>query len=208
MTANGWALTDRIMRTLHLYSGLFLTPWMLIYATSAFLMNHSPWINRLAGVKPPVWKVVRTLDYAPNRTLPDDPEELARTILVHLDLDGAHRIQGKPNPQRLVILRLCGRGHYRITWLRQQGKLVVEQQQPFSWVRLVNFLHFKHGYNQHYAAHVAWAVVVDAVVLSIVFWSVSGIYLWARWPRRRRLGGVCVIAGSLLFIVLAIGLCR
>ena len=36
---------------------------------------------------------------------------------------------------------------------------------------------------------------------------ITGIYIWARRPRRRLLGGLCLAAGSLLFAVLAILMC-
>ena len=46
---------DRVMRVSHLYAGLFLVPWMTVYALSAFLLNHSTWFANLA----PKWVVVR-----------------------------------------------------------------------------------------------------------------------------------------------------
>jgi hypothetical protein len=50
-------------------------------------------------------------------------------------------------------------------------------------------------------------VVVDGVTLSIWLWVVSGIYIWARRPRRRLLGGVLLIGGMLLFVGLVVLLC-
>ena len=32
---------DRILRWIHLYTGLFLLPWMLVYGASAFCLNHN-----------------------------------------------------------------------------------------------------------------------------------------------------------------------
>lgn len=208
MGKSRWARTDRVMRWLHLYTGLFLAPWMGIYATSALCLNHGPWINRKFEIAPPEWEFVREVDFVPDDTFPRSPEEQARAILAHLDLEGAHRIQGKPNPHVMTIFRISGSGHWRVTWRRHQARLVVERQQPFSLLRLVHFLHFRCGYQQPYSAFIAWAVVVDAMAVSLWLWVVSGIYLWARRPRKRLLGGVCVIAGSLLFIGLTILLCR
>jgi hypothetical protein len=36
METNRWVRWDRWMRALHLYTGLFLVPWMTVYAVSAF----------------------------------------------------------------------------------------------------------------------------------------------------------------------------
>ena len=205
MAQNAWARTDRIMRAVHLYTGLFLVPWMMVYAVSAFFLNHGPTFTELFDVTPPEWKVVDRLEFAPDAAFPTDPEEQARAILEHLDLDGAHRIPKSPDGT-MTILRISGGGHYRVTWRRSQGSLIVERQ-PLSFYRLIHFLHFKAGYGQKYFAHVVWAAVVDIVTVSIVIWVISGIYIWARRPRRRLPGGICLAAGILIFLGLVLVLC-
>lgn len=86
--------------------------------------------------------------------------------------------------------------------------IVVQQQRPFSFFRLVNYLHFRGGYAQPYFVTIAWAVVVDCVAVSMLLWVVSGVYIWARRPGKRLLGGVCLVGGGLLFTGLVILLCR
>jgi hypothetical protein len=187
------------MRSLHLYTGLFLVPWMAVYATSAFCLNHGERASELLGVTPPSWKVVREVDFAPGDSFPETPAEQAAAILDVLDLDGPHRIVGNPTAAPMTILRICASGNYRIVWRPQQSRIVVEQQQPFSAYRLMHSLHFRGGYQQNYVGAIAWAVMVDSVALCLWFWIVSGIYIWARRPQNHLLGGVCVVAGSLLF---------
>lgn len=157
---------------------------------------------------PPKWEVERELDFVPDGAFPHTPEEQAKAILEHLRLEGAHRIQNQPNPDRMVIFRISGSGHHRITWRRGQSRIIVERQQPFSLFRLLHFLHFRGGYNQPYFAHVAWAVVVDAVSLSMWLWALSGVYIWARRRGKRLAGSLCLVAGCLLFAGLVILLCQ
>jgi hypothetical protein len=203
-----WPKTDRFMRALHLYTGLFLTPWMLVYATSALCLNHDAWIRDLLHVVPPSWEVVREVPFTPRESLSDSPDDQANAVLQELDLDGPHHIFGKPTPQQLVVLRASGGGNYRITWRRAEAKLVVEQLRPFSFVRLLHYLHFRGGYGQPYPALICWAVLVDAVAVSLWLWVISGIYLWARRPSKRKLGGACLALGGILFAVLVAWLCR
>lgn len=207
MNRSAWARLDHLARTLHLYTGLFLVPWMAVYGLSAFFLNHNRWFTEHLDVNPPVWEEIRKVDFVPADSFPGGREEQARAILRQLDLDGAHRILGKPNPNQMVILRISGSGNYRITWRRKSSQLIVEKQGPFSIYRLLHFLHFRAGYNQPYAVHVIWAVIVDAVSLSIGIWVVSGVYIWARRPRKRLPGGICLAAGGLLFLGLVILLC-
>ena len=56
---NFWARVDRWMRSIHLYTGLFLVPWMIIYATSAMLINHGPAVREWFNVQPPKQEVIR-----------------------------------------------------------------------------------------------------------------------------------------------------
>ncbi len=197
---------DRWMRWLHLYTGLFLFPWMLVYCASAFCLNHGPQMTKLLGITPPEWKVEREVDLPADTPFLGEPAAQAKALLEYLNLDGAHRVQGKPNPTQLLVFRISGSGNYRITWKKQQGKVVVEKQRPFSWYRLMHFLHFRGGYAQKYTANILWAIIVDAVAISIAIWCLTGIYIWARRPRRL-LGGICVVAGSLLFMGLVVALC-
>lgn len=207
MTTSLWPRMDRTMRALHLYTGVFLAPWMLVYATSALCLNHNAWVREHLESAPPRWEVVREVPFAPSDAFPVEPTDQARAILQELDLDGPHHIVGKPTPQQLLIFRACGKGNYRITWRRQPSTLVVEQQQPFSALRLMHYLHFRGGYGQPYAAVIVWAAIVDAVAVCLWLWVISGIYLWARRPNQRKLGTACLIAGCVLFAALVTLLC-
>ena len=207
MPKSGWIRADRIVRWLHLYTGLFLIPWMVIYAASAFCLNHRAWFAQHFNIEPAQWKVVREVDFVPDDGFPHAPAEQARVILQRLDLDGAHRIQGRPNQNQMTIFRVSGSGHYRVTWRRHRSVVTVERQEPFSYYRLLHFLHFRCGYDQPYLAHILWAVLVDLVAVSMLLWVVSGIYLWWRRSRKVLLGWGCIVAGGLLFLVLAIILC-
>ena len=60
MAVNRWVRWDRWMRALHLYTGLFLVPWMMVYAVSAFCLNHSEWFTEGLQLAPD-WKNVRLI---------------------------------------------------------------------------------------------------------------------------------------------------
>ncbi len=200
MTTNIWARTDRLMRTLHLYTGLFLVPWIIVYAASAFMLNHHKLIADAVGLEPPKWSVQKRLDFTPPDDFPSEPEAQAQAILNMLDLDGPHRFQGKPLPRGFTVFRISGGGNYRIRWERPRRQVIVERQAPFSALRFVNYLHFRCGFQQPYLSLRAWAVVVDVVVFSMLLWVFSGVYIWWRMPRRRRWGLFWFLAGVLLFV--------
>jgi hypothetical protein len=154
------------------------------------------------------WELVREIDFAPDADFPSDTDEQAKALLEALDLDGAYRVMGVPDANQLTLLRLCATGHYRITWQRPKNHVVVVRLGPASAYSLVNNLHFVTGYGVSSWPYWIWAVVVDAVTISTVIWVISGVYLWARRPRKRMLGGVCMTAGIALFAALVVLLCR
>ena len=204
MARSRWSRVDSFMRLGHLYTGLFLVPWMAVYATSAFCLNHDGWF-------PPVfqsWKDLKKVDLAADVGAGQEPAEQARALLREIGLDGPHRIAGDPTGPEMVIWRSCPSGDYRITWRRGQSQAVIQRQQPFSVLRLVHSLHFVRGFDGRYLAAAVWAVCIDVVVISTWFWVISGIYLWARRPKKRALGGACLAAGGLLFAGLVVLLCR
>ncbi len=205
MGANRWVRWDRWMRAVHLYTGLFLVPWMMVYAVSAFCLNHSEWFTEGLQLAPD-WENVHQREFTPGPGFPQTPEQQAVAVLRHVDLDGPHRILGKPDANQLVMFRYCATGHYRVSWLRARGSVVVDKQLPTSWYSVVNALHFRYGDEPYFAA-LGWAVIVDVTTTSTVIWVVSGIYLWARRPRKRFFGGLCLVAGTLLFVALAVLLC-
>ncbi len=212
MAKSFWTRTDRIMRWLHLYTGLFLVPWMAVYATSALVMNHGKWFNE-RFMEPPEWKVIREIDFTPDDTFPagktaETRQEQAAAILKLLDLDGPHFARPNPPHPKLFIHRASGAGHYMIKWHSDESRIVVERQRPFSAVRLIHFLHFRHGYNRSYLVSSIWGLMVDVVGVSLWLWIVSGVYIWARRPKKRLLGGICLSAGLILFAILTVVLCR
>ena len=204
MPPGRWSRLDGFMRLGHLYTGLFLVPWMAVYATSAFCLNHDQWF-------PPMfqsWRPVGEFEFIADKSASQEPAQQARAILEKLGLDGPHRIMGDAGAKELSIYRSCASGDYRITWRRDQSRVVVQRQQPFSGLRLVHSLHFARGYDRRYIPAAVWALSVDTVVVSTWFWVVSGVYIWARRPKKRLWGGSCLAGGSLLFAVLVLLLCR
>ena len=73
MSSNAWLRVDRFMRSVHLYTGLFLLPWMIVYATSGFFFNHSPWFARWFSYSRQSLEVVRKLDLPAGSIPTGDP---------------------------------------------------------------------------------------------------------------------------------------
>ena len=52
----------------------------------------------------------------------------------------------------------------------------------------------------------AWAVSVDVVIVALLFWALSGLWMWWELRETRRLGALYAVAGLAVFGFLAFSL--
>ena len=174
-----------------MYLALFLTPWMLTYAISTIAMNH-----RMP--RPSVFVKERDDTY-PNAFEPGTPpREIAKQILADLNLDGAFGVQGPAPDGRLTINRQSMLAPRRIVFTPHDGRVVVERM-DLETSGFLNRFHRRRGYQQPYAADRAMAVSVDAVIMAMVFWALSGLWMWWEMRTTRLWGLACVATGLGIF---------
>jgi hypothetical protein len=122
-------------------------------------------------------------------------------VLEHLGLAGTFNIPPGATQARLVINRNAALVAYRITYLRQENRLRIEKQ-PYTAPVFFNRLHFRSGYEQPFLAARFWAVTVDLAIGAMLFWVVSGIWMWWEIKPARVWGAACAVLGVGLFGVL------
>lgn len=193
------ALTpSKIIRRVHMYLALFLTPWMLIYALSGLALNHGPAVRALYGAAWGQFEKVEERPYTAAFSEGADNRMIGAQILEHLGLTGTFNVQGAPNQPRLVITRNAAFAAHRITYFRTENRLLVEKQ-AFSAPVFVNRAHFRHGYAQPFLASKIWAVVVDLAVVGMLFWVLSGLWMWWEIKPTRLTGAAFALAGVAIF---------
>jgi len=191
--------TSRIVRRVHMYLGLFLVPWMFMYAASTLVMNHREFVRSFYSTETPAMVRERELDFS--RTFPADAtrEHIAQLILSDLGLEGAHRVSGG-NGKPLVIDRQHAFVPRRITWDPGTRKIVIEKQE-FRSATFLERMHRRRGYQHPYALEDTWAFSVDLAVVTMVFWSLSGLWLWWELRPTRLWGAVCGGLGMATFVL-------
>src|ERR1051326_5366932 len=96
---------SRLVRRVHMFTGLFLGPWMLMYALSTLVMTHRDYVLLFFSSKNSAMVTERELDYPRVFPAAASREEIGRQILLDLGLDGAHSLSGGSNGKPLVITR-------------------------------------------------------------------------------------------------------
>jgi hypothetical protein len=186
---------SKLVRRTHMYLALFLTPWMIGYALSTIAMNH----RRVGG--PPTFVVEQERPYDTRFAPGTPPAEMARQILEDLGIDGAHSVQGPAADGRLTINRQDLVTPRRVTYLAPEKKIVVERVE-FQAGAFLNRFHRRRGYQHPYVADMFMAVAVDAVIVAMVFWALSGIWMWWEMRATRGWGLISTAAGLGLFALL------
>ena len=189
---------SRVIRRAHMYLALFLAPWMLMYALSTFAMANREFVQVFYETKTPALTIERETDYP--RTFPAGatPDRMGQQILEDLDLDGAHRVSGGTDGKPLEIERQQPLSPRRITYNPATRRLLV-QREEFRGPAFLERMHTRRGYQHPYALADSWAFSVDATACAIVFWALSGLWMWWELRPTRLFGGLCFALGIVLF---------
>ena len=182
---------SKILRRTHLYLALFLTPWVLMYTFSTFAMNH----KERPGT-PPKWEIVSDRVY--DGSFPDGAshQAVAQQILTSLDLDGAH--QSSQREGRIIIQRQVAVQPVRLSFEPASKRLVIEKQVQNPAVFLER-MHRRRGFQHPYALEDIWAFTVDLFIAGVVFWALSGLWMWWELKVTRTYGLLALVSGIALF---------
>jgi hypothetical protein len=198
---------NRWVRDLHLYCGLFLSPFVLVYALSAILVNHAvlPWGGpKAAKASPKRTAAVR---------VPDDEDAVrqARAILAQIGVVGEVEFVRREDEGRRLVIPVVVPG--RRTTVRVDavaGRAEVEEKRTGVWDSIV-YLHKMPG--QHLVSIRGnwvfmrlWRWLADATVYIALFLSATGVYLWVLLKAERKTGLVFLGLGILSFVVVVAGL--
>ena len=178
-----------------MYLALFMSPWVLMYTLSTLVMNHRA-IFRQEG--PPVWAKERELNYDGVFDPSAKPRDMARQILLSLDLDGAHNVSAARPDGSFTITRQGGVELRRITFTPSDRHLVVERQ-PVRMNAWLERWHRRRGYQHDYVLDDLWAISVDLFIVVTIFWVLSGLWMWWELKVTRRLGALCLVGGAAIF---------
>ncbi|MFC1552403.1 PepSY-associated TM helix domain-containing protein [Candidatus Latescibacterota bacterium] len=192
-----------IVRRIHMYFALALVPWMLMYALSAFTMNHRQFFQKIYGGIMIRDVLDKEVDYT--AVFPENatPMEMAEQILDDIDLSGAFHANWLYENKGIFINRDDPVKPRKITYTFEDNKLVIEKQimRPTVYVER---LHHRRGYLQKSFFDDAWGFLVDIVILSIIFWGISGFLMWWKLKNTRKAGMIVSLSGAGLFLFIII----
>ena len=201
----------RLILDLHLYSGLFITPFVLVFAISVFFLVHS-WLPRLAAET----STTRVVSAVP---LPGDLAKLSGRPLIDalrpaLEKAGVRGevgfVRHMVKEGKLIIpVTIPGRETtVSISITNREATIVTREAGLASALVTLHKSPGQHGpgirMNWFYMR--VWRWMADTTVYLILFISVSGVYLWYVLRAERTVGVILLFAGALSFFGIAYAL--
>jgi len=190
-----------LFRRTHLYLGLLLLPWMVMYAASTVLFNHGEHFRKYRAADPqwlPLWEKDCAVEVPPGT---DALRAAAQRILDENGLHGAFGVQRQGSRLNINVQNFWR--PLRLAYDLERHKLRAEQKK-FAWIDLLARLHQRTGYGQPGLLNNLWALFVDLYCVTSLVWIATGLYLWWKLPVTRGWGWLA-IGGGLATISILIG---
>lgn len=185
-----------LLRRCHMYLGLFLTPWLTMYAVSTVVFNHYERINQIYGGHMERFEPEKEIDYKKSFAAGTTLRSKGEQILEDLKLSGSFGIQQRDSS--LVIDRRDPVAPKRITYIPGRGKLIIEGR-PFRTPNVLTMLHSQVGYTNRLNRIKAWAFSVDLTAIATILLVISGFWMWWELKVTRAWGAFFAIFGLVLF---------
>ena len=193
----------RWLRDLHLYFGLFISPFVLLFAVSVFYLNHG---NLLPGADRPI-------ETYRNLTIPEgfdrlkgrDAVDRARALLPQIGVQGEIGYLRYVPTDRHLVFPVSKAGSEATVDVDLAGRTATVKRRHMGAWESLSYLHKMPGPHNvairgNWIGTQAWRVLADATIYLLLFISVSGIYLWWAIKAERRIGLSLLTAGAVTLV--------
>jgi hypothetical protein len=180
-----------------------------MYGITAIAINHGPWFNApddLYNLSGPTWTKQQSWPCSIEVAAEGDvPRETAAQLLavagIQADAFHAFRLGG-----RQVYVNLSDFWEVRrLAYDPGKQELSLHSRRPVM-ATTMTLMHSRAGYRHDSMLNDLWAVMVDAAVIGVLVWVVTGLIMWWQQKRLRTLGGVVLLAGAMTFVAFLITL--
>jgi hypothetical protein len=189
-----------LTRRTHLYLGMALLPWFLMYGLSSIPFPHTPFFDRQDAARVlPMWTLPAT--HTVDLPVPEGPAELralGATLLRQADVSAGSFGVYRQSPTQVNVYAYSFRHSTQLKYFTDQNRMTVEDRR-FRWDHFLTGMHARGGFEQEGLLDRSWSVIVDLVCVAIVLWIASGLYMWWELQSSRTWGWITIAAGTVTF---------
>jgi hypothetical protein len=191
-----------ITRDLHLYLGLFVSPFVIVFAVSVFFLNHAK-IDTSATTSSVTFRNV-TIPIGFEAARGRDAVDRARGILNQVAVDGEIGFVRYVRDERRVIIPVSKPGLQTTVDVDLSNRSALVSRRPTGVLESIAYLHKSPGpHNADLRGNWMWTRVwrwlADGTVYVLLFISATGLYLWFAIKAERRIGLILIGAGAVSF---------
>ena len=194
-------------RRTHLYLGLALLPWFLMYGLSSIPFAHTTFFERRDAAKGlPMWTLRAT--HTVHVPVPEEPRELralGATLLRQAGVSTSSFGVYRQSPTQVNVYAYSFRHSTQLKYFIDQQRMTVEDRR-FRWDHFLTGMHARGGFEQEGLLVRSWSVIVDLVCVAILLWIATGLYMWWGLQGSRTVGFMTIGAGAAAFVFFALRL--
>lgn len=189
----------RWLRDLHLYVGLYISPFILLFAVSVFFLNHGKVVREPA----PAVETYRDLRIPDgfDRVKGREAVERAKPILPQVGVSGEIGFLRYLASDRHLIFPVSKAGSEATVDVDLEARSATVTRRSMNAWESISYLHKMPGPHNvairgNWIGTQAWRVFADATIYLVLFLSLSGIYLWWAIKAERTIGLTLLTAGA------------
>jgi hypothetical protein len=176
------------IRKVHLYTGLVVLLFLMMYFVSGYVIIHRPWFGGQQGKPPANVRTEPLAGYAGSR----EPEALAAYLAERFELRG--RVNVPPaarQPAKAIRFNVVRPGTIQQVEVPNDGDTVTITTTRENVAGVLAQLHRVHGYGGGWIWN-AFVFFNDLASASCIVFALTGVYLWWKTVKRKIWGVLCL----------------
>ena len=192
----------RWLRDLHLYFGLFISPFVLLFAASVFYLNHGKLVANGEAAS----------ETYTNLAIPDGFDRLkgreavdrATAILPQVRVSGEIGFLRYVSSTRHLIFPVSKSGSEATVDVDLGARTAIVRRRRMNLWESLSYLHKIPGPHNaairgNWIGTTIWRLFADGTIYLLLFISASGVYLWWAIKAERRIGFALLAGGAVTF---------
>jgi hypothetical protein len=188
-----------LWRDIHMLLGLFFLAFIIMFGVSSLNLSHHSWFD----TAPTAEESVVPVDVA----RAGSPRELARDLMETEGYRGELRDVREAEGQITFTIGRMGTVH-DVVWTRGEREAHVKTR-AWPFFGMLTWMHTTFGVRRDYPLHNVWGWLMLLTSLGLLALGATGLYLWFKPKKERRIGivllGANVVAGGVLIAFLWVG---
>ncbi|MEA2736309.1 MAG: putative PepSY TM-like [Humisphaera sp.] len=182
-----------VIRRVHLYAGLVVLVFLIMYFVSGYVMIHRPWFGGQSGKPAAETRTESLAGYSGART----PDALAAHVVARFQLHGRANVPPPARqPKDAVRFNVVRPGTIQQVEIPHAGDTVTITTQRENVAGIFVQLHRIHGYGGGWIWN-AFVFFNDLASFACILFALTGVYLWWKTAKRKIWGVLCLGASCL-----------